>query len=227
MLVDDGSFALNKTRVSFVSHGGRVLKSTIIKSLLLAAFAAIMPFVSSTANAQESKAAGLVAVLDVAKVFKDNQEFTTKMESIKTDADSLKAEITRKQEAIKAQAQNLTTMDAGSPDRYKLEGDLEIQQTALRTQARQAETQLLNREAQIYYDTYQKMKGVVGSLAGQHGISLVLRFDSEQIDSTNRAEVIKGVNRAVVYHSRLDLTNAVSEAMGPRTAAATNGTQNK
>ena len=204
------------------------MKSTIVKSLLLAAIAAIMPLASQSANAQEGQAAsGLVAVLDVAKVFKENLEFTSKMEAIKTEADKLKAQITQQQETIKAQAQGLADLAVGSAERNQLEANLEQQQASLRTKARQAETQLLNQEARIYYDTYQKMQGVVESLAGEHGISLVLRFDSEQFDSTNRAEVIKGVNRAVVFHKRLDLTNAVATALGPRTAQAPGGTQIK
>ena len=65
------------------------------------------------------------------------------------------------------------------------------------------------------------MRGVVENIASQHGISLVLRFDSEEIDPNNRAEVIKGVNRAVVYHRRLDLTGMVSKEMnGAATAQA-------
>ena len=98
-----------------------------------------------------------------------------------------------------------------------MEATLEQKQAALRTKARQAEADLLNREAKIYYDTYQQMQSVVSSLANQHGISLVLRFDSGAIDSTNRAEVIKGVNRAVVFHRRLDLTNMVIGQMNPST----------
>ena len=202
------------------------MKSTIIKSLLVAAVAIMVPLASQSTEAQEGKT-GLVAVLDVAKVFKENQEFDGKMKSIKAEADALKAQITRQQEAIKASAQGLSQYDVGSPDRNKLEADLEQQQAALRTKARQAETDLLNREARIYYDTYQKMQSIVGNLATQHGISLVLRFDSEQIDATNRAEVIKGVNRAVVYHRRLDLTNMVAGAMNDRAAQAPTGTQNK
>jgi Skp family chaperone for outer membrane proteins len=108
-----------------------------------------------------------------------------------------------------------------------MEAELVQQQAALRTKARQAEADLLNREARIYYDTYQEMQSIVGNLAGQFGISLVLRFDSEQIDASNRAEVIKGVNRAVVYHRRLDLTSRVSAAMNERSAQAPTGTQIK
>jgi len=206
-------------------QGGRVLKSTIIKSLLVAITAVVTVLSSQSLHAQEGKT-GLVAILDVAKVFKDNTVFDGKMKAIKSEAEGLKAQITQEQETIKARAQGLTSFEIGSPERNKLEGDLEQQQTALRTKARQLETELLNKEALVYYETYQQMQTIVGSLANQYGISLVLRFDSEEINPNNRTEVIKGVNRAVVYHRQLDLTKAVTDAMNARTAQAT-GTQNK
>lgn len=183
----------------------------------------MMPFAGQTAQAQE----GLVVVLDVAKVFKENAAFTNKMANIKSEADRLKKQITQQQEAIKLRAQALGDLVAGSPERNQLEADLELQQATLRTEARQAETQLLNREANIYHDTYIEMQSVVESLASQNGISLVLRFDSENIDQNNRAEVIKGVNRAVVYNKNLDITSMVSKAMQTRSAQAPNGIQTK
>lgn len=207
-------------------QGGRVLKSIIIKSLFVAITVVSTVLTSQSLNAQEGKP-GLVAILDVAKVFKENKVFDGKMAAIKAEADRLKKQITDEQEAIKGRAQGLTKYEIGSVERNNLEGQLEQEQTKLRTKARQLETSLLNREALVYYETYQQMQSVVGSLANQYGISLVLRFDSEKIDATNRAEVIKGVNRAVVYHRQLDLTNAVTEAMNARAAQAPTGTQNK
>ncbi len=199
------------------------MKSTIIKSLLVAVAAIVAPLATqsvNTASAQEGKS-GLVAVLDVAKVFKENQAFDSKMKAIKAEADSLKGQIVQQQESIKSRAQQLTEYEVGSAERNKFEATLEQEQAALRTKARQAEADLLNREARVYYETYERMRGVVGNLASQHGISLVLRFDSEEIDPNNRAEVIKGVNRAVVYHRRLDLTAMVSKEMnGAATAQA-------
>lgn len=205
------------------------MRSTIIKSLFVAMVATVaMPLATQNVNGQdEGKSAGLVAVLDVAKVFKDNGEFNSKMEAIKSEADGLKVQIQQQQEAIKNEAQSLTQYEIGSPERNQLEATLEQKQASLRTKARQAEADLLNREAKIYYDTYEQMQTVVSSIASQHGISLVLRFDSDVIDSTNRAEVIKGVNRSVVYHRRLDLTNMVIRQMNPGQAQAPAGTQNK
>ena len=86
--------------------------------------------------------------------------------------------------------------------------------------SRQTESELLNREARVYYDTYREMQTVVKALAEANGLSLVLRFDSESIDPNNRNEVIKGVNRAVVFHRKLDLTAMVSAELNTRMAAA-------
>jgi Skp family chaperone for outer membrane proteins len=172
----------------------------------------------------DSGASGIVAVLDVAKIFTENATFDSKMKSIKSEADSLKAEIQGEQEKIRQDALKLQAYEAGSPDRNQLEAELEQRQAALRTRARQSEQDLLNREAAIYYDTYSEMQKVVAEIAQQYGISLVLRFDSAEIDKSNRPEVIKGVNRAVVYHHKLDLTNMVIKAMSGATANA--GTPN-
>ena len=189
----------------------------LVRSLVVAVLATVA---GSTAVAQEGESAGLVAVLDVARVFKENPEFDTAMKTIRQEADGLKAQITQQQEAIKAEAQQLGQYEPGSAERNEMEATLEQKQTALRTRARQAEADLLNREAGVYFATYQQMQSVVGQIAGQHGISLVLRFDSEEIDPANRAQVIKGVNRPVVFHRRLDLTNLVIQNMGSASANA-------
>jgi len=206
------------------------LKSLMIKTLVVALVAAVsMPLMSSAVSAQEGQSeGGIVAVLDVAKVFKANASFEQRMQNIKSEADSLKAQIQSEQESLRARAQQVSQYEVGTTDRNQMEAKIEQDQAALRTRARQAETDLLNREAQIYYATYIEMQKIVEQLAQKHGISLVLRFDSAEIDRFNRGEVIKGVNRAVVYHHRLDLTKLVIKTLNPQSANAdVNGAQNK
>ncbi len=180
---------------------------------------------SNPLSAQEepggnSGVGGLVTVLDVAAVFDKNPSFNVRMDAIKAEADRLKSEITAKQEQIRQNAVKLQDLQVGSADRNKMEADLEQQQASLRTDARQSEQDLLNREALIYYETYRTLQEVVADVAEKHNISLVLRYDSAEIDKTNRAEVIKGVNRTVVFHRQLDLTKLVGESMNARTASA-------
>ncbi|MEM7455479.1 MAG: OmpH family outer membrane protein [Planctomycetota bacterium] len=198
--------------------------SNVIKSCVVALVATVaMPLATTPVFAQAG--GDVVVVLDVATVFKNNARFNSAMDQIQVEANALQEQVAGEQESIRQRAQEVSAMEPG-PSRNQLEGQLEQEQASLRTKARQAEQELLNREAQAYYDTYLEMQNVVSKLAQEHGISLVLRFDSETIDRTNRGEVIKGVNRSVVFHRDRDLTPMVIQAMGPAVAnAAEGGTQ--
>ncbi len=199
------------------------MKSNIYKLALITAYAFTLPLTGGVAQAQES---GIVAILDVAAVFQRNLEFKTRMAEIKKEATALKEQITAQQKTIQANAQAISALPNGA-DRYEQEAQLEQTQTQLKTFARQQETDLLNREAQIYYVTYQKLQSVVKAVAEANGIVLVLRFDSSPVDGNNRPEVIKAVNRSVVYNSQLDLTTLVAGQMGPQVADGNQGTQLK
>lgn len=174
----------------------------------------VLALTAVPAWAQDNASGGLVAVLDVAKVFESNTDFQSKMERIKAEAETLKAEITTKQNAIRDEAQKVMQMPEGTPDRNAREVELEQRQAKLRTEALQIESDLLKREARIYYDSYLEMQTVVARKAQEYGITLVLRFDSSEIDPEIRNDVVKGVNRAVVYHNRLDLTKIIIQEMG-------------
>ena len=199
------------------------------KTILALCVSALTISCCPTTRAQDNQSAGWVVVLDVAKVFKANAEFDTKMQAIRKQAEALQATFKQEQETIGLDAQALQGQTAASEARYQLEAQLEQRQTALKTKARQAEADLLTKEAQIYFDTYQKMQRVVTSISQSNGIVLVLRFDSEAIDPANRGEVIKGVNRAIVFHKNLDITDEVIRIMGPvvSTSAATPPTTRK
>ena len=190
-----------------------------MKSFISSFVLAVVVATSLTSGVQ-AQDGGIVAVLDVAKVFKVNKAFDDAMKAIKKQADSLKTEIQASQEAIKAEAMSISQYEPGSAERNKMEAEVEQKQAALRTSARQAEADLLNREARVYYDTYVKMQSVVGELATKHGISMILRYDGASVDPASRPEVIKAVNRTIVFHRDIDLTTMVINGMGPRIAEA-------
>ena len=87
---------------------------------------------------QGESTGGVVAILDVAKVFKENPVFDAKMKEIKAQADALKMDIQKQQEVIRGEAAGLEQYAVGTPDRNNLEASLEQRQAALRTKARQA-----------------------------------------------------------------------------------------
>lgn len=186
-----------------------------IKSLFFASIVAVAAVNSSWAQDNTAGPSnGFVVVLDVAKVFNDNQPFDAALKSIQQEAEQFKADIEGRQQALQAEAAKvMEQFKPGTPEFQREETRLEQSMAALRTSARQKNTELLNKEAKLYYDTYQKMQQVVAGIAQENNIDLVLRFDSSQIDQSNRADVIKAVNRGVVYQENLDITSMVSERM--------------
>lgn len=169
---------------------------------------------------------GRVCVLDVAEVFKRNQAFESEMEKIRTEAASLKAKVEQDFANLQREAEKLEQYQIGSAERNEMESQLMQSQALLQSKARQSEADLLAREAKIYFQTYKRMEEIVAEIANEYNISLVLRYDSQTMKQDDRADVIKGVNRAVVYQKGLDLTNLVSQQLNG-VAQSSGNTQNR
>ncbi|HMO13936.1 MAG TPA: OmpH family outer membrane protein [Pirellulaceae bacterium] len=203
--------------VLYLGHGGLKLKSLVNKYRCLMLVAALVGTCTATANAQDG---GFTVVLDVARVFKENTRFDSAMKSIQQEAEQVKVQVQGQLEALQAEAAKvIETFKQGTPEFQREETRLEQQQASLRTKARQLNEELLNKEAKLYHDTYLQMQQVVADLAEKHNIAMVLRFDSSKVDAENRADVIKAVNRGVVYQKELDITDMVIENMRSSTAA--------
>ncbi len=187
------------------------MKSPAKKTLMICfAFAIAFAF-SSQATAQSN---GYVTVLDVAKVFKNYPPFTQKLKQIETEATALKNKMQQQQQQLQSEAQTIIkTYNVGTPERKEAEAKLEQKRAKMMTDARHAQTDLLNREAKLYHTTYMQMQKVVQAYCTNAKISLVIRFESDPIDRENRGAVIKGVNRNIVFQDRMDITIAVLRQM--------------
>ena len=177
------------------------------------------PAGGQAAGGQMQTQNGRIAVLDVAKVFELNQKFNSQIEKLKTERDTLRQQLQGEAQQLRTDAQQLQEYKPGSPEYKKLESDLEQRNADLRTRDRQANTDLVNREASIYYGTYREMESAVAQLAGQYNITLVLRYDSSQVDGGNRADVVKALNKTVVFQKDMDLTEMVVNLMTPKNTA--------
>lgn len=201
--------------VLHICQGGLILKTSF---KFIATLACLLALTGNIQAQEGNGGGGMVAVLDVAKVFKDNTVFTDRMNAIKKEAEDFKARMQQEESALRQSAERLNELAPGSPDHKSLEAELEKKSAELRVLASQTNTDLLNREAAIYYDTYIQMQNAVADLSTQYNITLVLRFDSGPIDQADRPDVIKGVNRNIVFQKNLDLTGMVVEKMGVSSA---------
>jgi Skp family chaperone for outer membrane proteins len=170
-----------------------------------------------------------MAVIDIAKVFKEHVKFKQKMDNIKKEIEAFQADVRQQRERLTERSKKGMEMyKPGSPEYRQLEEELAKTASQIQVNAKLKQKEILDREAKVYYETYQDVVTLVARIARHNGIELVLRFDSEQIDPADRGQVLKAVNRNVIFqHPHLDLTNIVLRQVAPHLFTKTPGGINR
>ncbi len=197
-------------------------RSTLtIAALLIASF-------TSTAWAQPTRLAAQgmnVALLDLGFIFKNHPRFKQKMEMMKQDVQAFEEQMKQKQQQLEAAGRRLGTLKPGSPDYKKLEESTTKQLADLRVQMQLKRKDIVEREAQIYMETYKEVIHAVATFANLRNIDLVLRYDSDTgplSGVVNPNVTMKVINRPVIFQKQLDITKLIlnelsraSTARGP------------
>jgi len=175
-------------------------------------------FLPQGASAGESSS---VALIDINFVFSKHERFKQRGEVLAKKIQGLQKELAEKEQQILKQRERLKDFAPGSPDYKRLEEEIarEISDHQVTKQLKQKETR--EEEARILYETYEEIVAEIRRLAARSGCTLVLRFDSQEIDQRNPAAVQAGVNRMVIYHGAdMDMTPYVVEALNASAAAS-------
>lgn len=174
----------------------------------------------SPVNAQAKPAAGSsnIAVIDISRIFKNHAGFKAQMEGMKKEVEAFEASLRNRGKQIEQLRSQLTQFKSGTENYKRVE-----EQMAKIAAEGQAQTQLkrkdfLEREAKIYYNTYMQVSKAVEQFAQRNSIKLVVRFNSEPIEGTDRNSVLEGVNRAVVYQQNLNITDFVLQMLNRNVA---------
>ncbi|MAP07894.1 MAG: hypothetical protein CMM00_03375 [Rhodopirellula sp.] len=202
-----------------------------VRTIVLSAIAMAMTTVSVLAPAQASAqdAGHRIAVVDVAYIFKNNEGIKRQVKAVEDNLKAFDTELTAKREQLKTSLEQLKTFQAGSADYTAQEEKVASMESKLRLDMARKRKELADREAKIYYDNYQLISAGVQAIAEYHKISLVLRYNSENMDLEQGESVIRGVMRNIVYHDeKLDMTPAVMQYLDKKLVATSPaGTPNR
>ncbi|MCU0877396.1 MAG: OmpH family outer membrane protein [Pirellulaceae bacterium] len=157
-----------------------------------------------------------VAVIDIAFVFKNHDRFNAAMADIKKDIDQFEAYVKGEQQKLKAKAEELQQFTPGSNEFRTKEADLARVNSELQILIGQKRREFLEQEARVYFRIYQEIEQSVTTFAQRAKIGLVLRFSRDEMKESDRASVLQGVNRAVVYHQGLEITIPILEDLNRR-----------
>jgi len=164
-----------------------------------------------------------VAVIDVAQIFKKHNRFNAAMQDIKKDIEDFDNFVRAEQNKMKALAEQLQSFKAGSVEYKQKEEEIARMTSEMQVKIGLKRKEFLEQEARVYYHVYKEIEQSVQNFAIRNRIGLVMRYNADEMKEDDRASVLQGVNRAVVYQQGLDITHFILEDLNRGTTAPTTG----
>jgi Skp family chaperone for outer membrane proteins len=154
-----------------------------------------------------------VVVIDIPYIFKNHVRFKAAIDDIKKDIDAYKQYITKQQAQIRAERERLQQFKPGTREYKEIEERIARMTMEAQLEGAKQQKAFMEREAQEYYKAYKEIQDAVAEFAGRNGISLVLRYNSEEIDPSKRESIMQGVNSMVVYQNGLNITPLILDRL--------------
>jgi Skp family chaperone for outer membrane proteins len=160
-----------------------------------------------------------IAVIDVGQIFEKHTRFNGRMEQLKGEIKATEDAWKKDAQEINAMIDQIKSMKADSPDYHRMEADVAKRQGDFNVNKALRNKDLMEKQSKIYLDTYREVESAVGEFCKRYNVALVIRYNAKDIDSSDPQEILKGIQRPIVYvDKRYDITGDIVGLLN-RTAA--------
>ncbi len=185
-----------------------------MKTLLqvAAATVALLSVVGLTFSAQAQNPAGAnasthhIAVVDISYIFKNHKRHQTTIEAMKAEMTNTEAELKSDSEKIRQMEEQRNNYNASAPEYKQLDEELARSVAEFKLKMDRLRKGFMEREAKMYYQAYLEVNDAIKYYAERHDIALVIRFNGEKPDANRREDVLREINKTVVFQNRIDIT---------------------
>jgi Skp family chaperone for outer membrane proteins len=182
----------------------RVLITAVAAAVLSVATTSSTTFAQSAASANADKHG--VAVVDISYIFKKHDRFRAKMEQMKKEMEATETDLKAERDKIAQQEEQRNKFNAGSPEYKQMDEKLARDMAEFNLKMTRLRKSFLEREAQVYYQTYLEVADAVKTYAERHNIGIVIRFNGDPVDPNKRDDVLREINKPVVFQNQIDIT---------------------
>ena len=154
------------------------------------------------ANAQKHG----IAVVDISYIFKKHDRFRATMEAMKKEMTTPRPSSRPTATRFAQMEEQRNTFNAGSPEYKQLDEELARNMAEFNLKMTRLRKSFLEREAKVYYQTYLEVSDAVKYYAERHDIGIVIRFNGEPVDPNRREDVLREINKPVVFQNQIDIT---------------------
>lgn len=174
----------------------------------------------AAAPAKSSSAPHKVALIDMAHVFKNYSKFSMLREDLKAKIQVSEDEAKQRATALQELQAKMKNFKENSDDFNAAEQQLAKASAEFEAFRRAAQRDFLKEESQIYHTVYMDVADAVAKYANYYNYTLVIRFNSEELDTDNAQKLIEGMNRQVVFHrAEDDITLSVTDYLNKKFGA--------
>ncbi len=157
------------------------------------------------------------AMLDISYIFKNHARFKGMMSDMKADVGRAQEQLKKERDTIRNLVERLKDFRPGTPDYKALEEETAKRQADAQVQMQLQRKEFLQQEAKIYYTIYKEILQEVEYYATSNNISMVFRFNGDPVEIERPDDVLRDINKSVVYFSKgLDITPVVLERLNRR-----------
>lgn len=194
------------------------MKKTRLLATVVATLVAIAG-TCSTASAQQGP--GSVAIIDLSYIFKNHARFKAMTEDMRASVTAAEEELKKRKADIDALSKRLSELGndfrKDSPEYKQLDADITKRKIDLNAAIALQKKDFLEKEAKIYYSVYTEIIDEVQYFADRNRISLVLRFNGDPANDSDPQEILKQLNKSVVYYNKtIDITPMVLDSINAR-----------
>lgn len=169
---------------------------------------------------QQSYAPG-VAIIDLTYIFENHPGFQARRDAMRQEVEQAEQEVKTRRDEMRKLAERLESFRAGTPEYKQLEEELSRRSADLNVSTQLKKKDFLLSESKMYYTVYQEVLDEVRFYAERNAVNLVLRFNGEPIDTSKPEEVLKELNKSVVYYNTsIDITPIILEQLKRRQGGA-------
>jgi Skp family chaperone for outer membrane proteins len=207
-----GALNVKKSRVFVVVLG---------TFLVLALAGAIATAQQPARSAAPAAPAVDIVLIDVGAIFKQYPYFKARMNELQADVEAAEAKIKKDRDHLRSMMDELGRIKAGTQEYKDFEAQVFEFRSKLDTNVQLQRKEFLSREAKIYHQAYQEVQQEVAAFAKANSISVVLKFNREAPDPEKPDEIIRDLNKPVLYHAgHLDITNYIIDLLAKRAGGA-------
>ena len=192
------------------------VKRFVLPLAVVAGFAAML-IVGQVQGQTEKPAAAVptkIGLVDMARVFKEYEKFARLREDLEAQKGSLVDSAKQAKAAATKIAEEMKQFGQDSDEYRTREERITKLSTEFETRARITQRDLARKEAEIFETVYVEASDVIARYAKHFNYTLILRFNSEQIDAENPQKLANGLNKLVLYNRpQDDITDPVVEAL--------------